>query len=60
MDYEENKENCEYKIRHEEYQYLDQIKHILTYGKTKEDRTGVGTKSVFGYQARYSLRNSII
>lgn len=61
MDAEENKENKEnetfYK-RHEEFQYLDQIKHILTHGKTKQDRTGVGTKSVFGHQARYSLRNS--
>ena len=37
----ENKENQE-KVwkRHEEYQYLDQIRHIINYGKTRLDRTG--------------------
>ena len=44
--------------RHEELQYLDQIRHVLTCGVTKSDRTGVGTKSVFGASSRYSLRNS--
>ena len=55
----ENKENIEKNWkRHEEHQYLDQIRHIINYGKTRLDRTGVGTKSVFGFTSRYSLRNS--
>ena len=56
MDYEEDKEN--FNARHEEYQYLDQIRLVLKNGKTKKDRTGVGTISMFGTQSRYSLRNS--
>lgn len=55
----ENKENemKPYK-RHEEYQYLDQIRHVIQNGSTKPDRTGVGIKTVFGFMSRYSLRNS--
>jgi len=37
--------------------YLNLLKHVLENGKEREDRTGVGTLSVFGYQARYDLRN---
>lgn len=37
-------------------QYRDMIQHILDNGKLKEDRTGTGTLSVFGYQTRYNLQ----
>ena len=36
-------------------QYEDFMRHVATHGVAKADRTGTGTKSVFGHQMRFDL-----
>lgn len=38
-------------------QYQDMLRHIISNGKIRQDRTGTGTISVFGYQNRYNLQD---
>ena len=38
-------------------QYLDFMRHVYEHGSEKTDRTGTGTRSVFGYQMRFNLQD---
>lgn len=43
-------------MNNSEQEYLNALRHILEFGSDRVDRTGVGTKSVFGLQMRFDLK----
>ena len=53
---------CDYcnKNNHEEYAYLQLCKKILLNGELRDDRTNVGTYSLFGQSLEFSLKNNVI
>lgn len=64
--YDEN-EKCNYryleyipsKHEHQEYNYLHLVNDIIDHGNMRSDRTGTGTKSSFGCQLQFDLRESL-
>lgn len=47
-------------IRHPEYQYLDLLQQVLDHGDQRVDRTGIGTKSIFGAMVRFDLSDGTV
>ena len=47
-------------MRHPEYQYLDLLEQVLDRGDKRLDRTGVGTRSVFGAMVRFDLSDGTV
>lgn len=47
-------------MRHPEYQYLDLMSSILERGDERVDRTGVGTKAIFGASVRFDLADGVV
>lgn len=47
-------------MRHPEYQYLDLMETIMSSGDERLDRTGVGTRSIFGAMMRFDLSAGVI
>lgn len=47
-------------MRHPEYQYLDLLTQVLTHGDQRLDRTGVGTRSIFGAVVRFDLSDGSV
>ncbi|MDF3382555.1 MULTISPECIES: thymidylate synthase [Sulfitobacter] len=47
-------------MRHPEYQYLDLLSQVLENGDERVDRTGVGTRSIFGAMVRFDLSSGTV
>lgn len=46
--------------RHPEYQYLDLLRHIIDDGDPRVDRTGVGTRAIFGASMKFNISDGTI